>query len=311
LLVTSGLGGAAVARLEQSQIPAGLAAADADAVAEGFGRLPTGPSPLLAEPFSELAGYRCPAVVARFGSGLGGVKGSDAPVAGALERGADGVRVVARVSCDPGRRPSGVAEKYHLQARAGNGRKLGLPQTPEFRSLIVSEEDANHATLYASTPMCLAEAAKAAAKLGEIDERLAALVAERARALRPGPAQGAQTRQRRGRLSGLAFNRLRRHGSRLRPAAEHRRPTYPEAGMALVDRQMTPLTRRPYWPLHLAPAQIPPHLSRRSSRHTSATKKVHESPSVTSATRVRLFRYSTPPGASIFVIISPLGPGAV
>jgi hypothetical protein len=87
-----------------------------------------------------------PVVVVRFGSGVVGVKGGGAPVAEALENGANGVRVMAQVSGDLGWRPSGVTKEYHLQTRAGNSRKVGLPQTLEFRSLSVSEVNANHGT---------------------------------------------------------------------------------------------------------------------------------------------------------------------
>src|SRR5205085_1856071 len=70
LLVADGLGGAAIAGLQEGQVAAGLAVADADLGAEGVGQLPGGPGPLLAEQLRELARHSYSAGVVRVGTGL-------------------------------------------------------------------------------------------------------------------------------------------------------------------------------------------------------------------------------------------------
>src|SRR5262249_3897215 len=121
LLVAARLRGPPVAGLEQGQVAAGLAVAEAEAGVQGLGQLPAGPGAVLAEQLGQLVGHSGPTGVVRLGAGLVGVQGLGASGGEALEGGPDGMRMAAQVLADAWRRPAGSGQEDHFQTGPGHG----------------------------------------------------------------------------------------------------------------------------------------------------------------------------------------------
>lgn len=134
------LGGPSVSGLQQLQVTKDLTAADGEAVGgQGFGQLPAGPGPFLAQQFGQAAGDTFAAGVIRFGTGqFRGERGRSASEE-ALEGCPGGVRVTAEMPGNPGGRPAQVEQQNHFQPASGHGREMGSTQGLQFDSLGVSQ----------------------------------------------------------------------------------------------------------------------------------------------------------------------------
>lgn len=136
--MADGLGGAAIAGLQERQVAAGLTMPDDDVGAEGLGQLAGRQGPVPAEELGQLPGYRRPAVVIRVGTGGIGVERLGAACGEPLEGRPDGVRVAAEVFGDLERGSPVGRHQDHLQAVTDDGRQVGPSQGLEFRALRVS-----------------------------------------------------------------------------------------------------------------------------------------------------------------------------